>query len=97
MKALWAAAALAGLVIGSASAEQRYDRSIDRAAMGIVAQKIGDLRGGFSFDAKPALVSERKEIVKTGSIPVPRFTAYADPWRDGLALAVERRISRSFF
>ena len=97
MKVLCAGAVLAAILTGSASAEMRYDRNIEDAAKTIVAQKIGDIRGGFSFDARPMFVVERKDPIETGSIAAPSPTASSDPWRDGLAPAIDRKLSRKFF
>jgi hypothetical protein len=97
MKVLWAGAFAAAILTGGASAETRYDRSIEHAAKTIVAQKIGDIRGGFSFDAKPMFVAERLDMIKTGSIAAPSPTTSSGPWRDGLAPAIDRKLSRKFF
>jgi hypothetical protein len=91
MRSLWAGMAAIGLLIGPASAETRYDRNIEQAAIDIVAQKIGDIRGGFSFDAKPAFVTGN-DAISTGSVPTPRVQIEADPWRDGLAPAVDGKV-----
>jgi hypothetical protein len=96
MKALWAGVALSGLLATSAIAETRYDRRIEQAAMDIVAAKIGDIRGGFSFDAKPAFVTA-KAAVKIDPISTRSISASADPWKDGLAPAVERKVSQIVF
>jgi hypothetical protein len=96
MKTLWAGVAVLAALTGSAVAETRYDRNIDKAAAEIVAGKIGDIRGGFSFDAKPAFVV-RADVVKTGSITAPDVTVSADPWHDGLAPAVEDKAFRSLY
>jgi hypothetical protein len=96
MKTLWASVAVLAVLTSAAVAETRYDRNIEKAAAEIVAGKIGDIRGGFSFDAKPAFVV-RPDAVKTGSIATPDMTVSADPWRDGLAPAVEDTASRTFF
>jgi hypothetical protein len=90
MRSLWASMAVIGLMAGTAAAETRYDRNIEQAAIEIVAGKIGDIRGGFSFDARPALVTG-KDAIRTGSIPTPSVTVVADPWQDGLAPAVDRK------
>jgi len=50
-----AATALAALT-GAALAEPKYDRRIDEAAARIVAQRIGELRGGFAYDQLPDFV-----------------------------------------
>jgi hypothetical protein len=96
MRSLWAGMAVIGLLAGTASAETRYDRNIEQAAVEIVAGKIGDIRGGFSFDAKPAFVSG-KDPIRTGSIPTPSVTVVADPWQDGLAPAIDSEVSPTLF
>jgi hypothetical protein len=55
MKAL-VCAGLAMALAGSATAQDRYDRKLEEAAMAIVAAKMGDIRGGFALDAKPVMV-----------------------------------------
>jgi hypothetical protein len=96
MKSLWAGVAVIGLLTVPASAGTRYDRNIDRAAAAIVAQKIGQIRGGFSFDAKLRLVTN-DDSIKTGSIARPAAAASTDPWRDGLVPATEGKVSRRIF
>jgi hypothetical protein len=39
-----------------AAAETRYDVKLERAVMDIVASRMGELRGGFSFRRKPQFV-----------------------------------------
>jgi hypothetical protein len=96
MKTLWAGVAAIGLLTTSALAETRYDRNIDQAAAKIVAGKIGDIRGGFSYDAKPVFVTTieaaKADPMSTHSIPVR-----AGQWKDGLAPAVERKVSQIVF
>lgn len=46
-------------------AEVRYDRSLEKAAMAIVAGKMGELRGGFSYSQKPRLVVRQSETRRT--------------------------------
>ena len=96
MRSLWAGMAVIGLMAGAASAETRYDRNIEQAAVTIVAGKIGGIRGGFSFDAKPGFVSG-KDAIKTGSVQTPTVTVVADPWQDGLAPAVDKKVSPTLF
>lgn len=53
------ALALAAMPIGTALADAykpRYDHALAKAAAEIVAQNIGDIRGGFAFDQKPRFV-----------------------------------------
>ncbi|MER9299475.1 hypothetical protein NKI38_23685 [Mesorhizobium sp. M0621] len=95
MKTLLCGVALCAAIAAPAAAETRYDRSLEKAAMGIVAGKMGDIRGGFSYKqvpqlvvvpvAAPAAVTERSREEATGKPG------------DGLAPAVERQVSRTIF
>lgn len=60
MKMLNAAAILAVATVSS-SAGVRYDEKLEKAAMAIVAEKIGDIRGGFSYGQKVQLVIRQGE------------------------------------
>ncbi len=64
MKMLNAAAILAVATVSS-SAGVRYDEKLEKAAMAIVAEKIGDIRGGFSYGQKVQLV------IRQGEAPHP--------------------------
>lgn len=91
-------AAISATFAMPAFAGTQYDRKLEQAAIEIVAAKMGALRGGFSFDARPAFVSvrsaEQRDQTVTGSI-VPTAVAEGDrEWERDLAPAVERRISR---
>ena len=44
------------MLAAPAAAETRYDRKLEQAVHDIVARKMGDIRGGFSYDAKPQFV-----------------------------------------
>jgi hypothetical protein len=72
---------------GQAISEPRYDRRIEEAAMAIVATKMGDIRGGFDFDARPMMVVVRDEVVM-GTIDIDAARPPAPP--EGMARAVER-------
>jgi hypothetical protein len=97
MKTLLCGVALLAIIATPAAAETRYDRNLEKAAMGIVASKMGDLRGGFSYKQVPQLV-----VV---SEPAPASPVAAEPLReqasgdrhDGLSPAVERQVSRTIF
>ncbi len=56
MKRLLAGVALALLATGLAAAEPVYDRKLEQAVMRIVAAKMGDIRGGFSYGQQPQLI-----------------------------------------
>jgi hypothetical protein len=96
MKTLWAGVAVVGLLMAPAFAETRYDRKLEQAAIDIVVGKIGDIRGGFTFDARPVFVI-KQDAMPTGSIAARNVAVHVDPWRNGLAPAVERRISHITF
>ncbi|MER8749789.1 hypothetical protein NKH57_11000 [Mesorhizobium sp. M1050] len=94
MKTLLCGVALCAVIVAPAAAETRYDRNLEKAAMGIVAGKMGDIRGGFSYKQVPQLV------VVPGVAPAmserPREEATGKP-DDGLSPAVERQVSRTIF
>ena len=94
-------AALSAAFAMPAFAGTQYDRKLERAAIEIVAAKMGELRGGFSFDAKPAFVTvepaEQRDDTVTGSIVPTTFAGGEKDWGRDLAPAVERRISRVIF
>jgi hypothetical protein len=96
MKTLVVGAALLGLLTGPAGADMQYDRKLEQAAMDIVAGKIGDIRGGFSFDVQPVSMLFQDQM-STGSIPQRNARLESDVWRDGLAPATERKVSRVVF
>lgn len=81
-----------------ATADTQYDRKLEKAVMGIVAGKMGALRGSFAYDVKPAFVMVPQSVAPdpllTGSIAMRSPTTVDGAWQDGLALAVERKVSR---
>ncbi|MES0002629.1 hypothetical protein NKJ90_28235 [Mesorhizobium sp. M0051] len=94
MKTLLCGVALCIVIVAPAAAETRYDRSLEKAAMSIIAGKMGDIRGGFSYKQVPQLV------VVPGVVPAmserPREEATGKP-DDDLSPAVERQVSRTIF
>jgi len=62
MKALVCAVSVFALA-GPSAAQSRYDRKLEEAVMAIVAAKIGDIRGGFAFDAKPVMVVVQDDVI----------------------------------
>lgn len=96
MKTIWVGAAFLGCMAASAHADTQYDRKLEQAVMDIVAAKMGGLRGGFSFDSKPAFVAA---TVTPQPDPQAMRGAYSatDPWRDGLAPAIERQPTKGLF
>ena len=88
MKAL--GCALAAIVLaGQATAQPRYDRKLEEAVMAIVAAKIGDIRGGFAFGAKPVMVVVQNDVV----MGTTDINSAADRLPEGMARATDRRIA----
>ena len=56
MKRLLAGMAFVMLVTAQAAAEKPYDRKLEQAVMRIVAAKMGEIRGGFSYAQQPQLI-----------------------------------------
>ena len=90
MKALIGAViaiALAAGGLGSVAAQQRYDRKLEEAAMGIVASKMGEIRGSFAFDTRPVMIVIKGDVfratVEINGTPRPAPS-------DGLTRAVEQ-------
>jgi hypothetical protein len=96
MKTLWAGLAAIGLLTTSAIAETPYDRKLEQAAIDIVVGKIGEIRGGFAFDAKPSLVVT-PDAAPSGPVDMRGSYSVLDPWQDGLAPAVERKTPQDMF
>lgn len=69
MKMLVICAAVLAAFAAPAAAEIRYDRKIEQAVMEIVAKKMGDLRGGFVYDARPAMIAVPDRMI-TGSVGI---------------------------
>ena len=88
MKALGCALA-AFVLAGQATAQPRYDRKLEEAVMAIVAAKIGDIRGGFAFGAKPVMVVVQNDVV----MGTTDMNSAADRLPEGMARATDRRIA----
>ncbi|RWM31907.1 hypothetical protein [Mesorhizobium sp.] len=94
MKSFLSGMALAIAMTAPAAAETRYDRNLEKAVVEIVAGKMGDIRGGFSYKQVPQLVV-LPEAAPAAPAPVePRKQASNN---DGLMPAVERPVSRTVF
>ena len=87
-------AAVLTIGVAHARAEPAYDRTVEKAALTILASKMGDLRGGFSPQQAPVLVvSESKaarRIAETAQMDGMRI---ARP--KGGVVMVEARVSAS--
>jgi hypothetical protein len=94
MKSFLCGMALLAATVAPAAAEMRYDRNLEKAMTDIVAGKMGNIRGGFTYKQVPQLVVV-PEVVPAAPAPVePRKQAANN---DGLVPAVERRVSRIVF
>ena len=56
MKTILLTSIAVAVATAPAFAGVRYDRKLEQAALEIVASKIGDIRGGFSYKQKPRFV-----------------------------------------
>lgn len=94
MKALMSFVAALTVLATPAAAGSRYDRTLEQAVLGIVAAKIGDIRGGFSYDSKPQIVVTH-DAMYTGSIGIETArlaTPAIEP--ESMLSADERKVSR---
>ena len=95
MKSFLCGVALFSVMVAPAAAETRYDRNLEKAVIDIVASKMGDIRGGFSYKQVPQLVVLPEGTpVAAVSVEPPHKEASGN---DGLVPAVERRVSRTVF
>lgn len=78
MKKMLNVAAILAAATVSSSAGVRYDEKLEKAAMAIVAEKIGDIRGGFSYAQRVQLV------IRQGEAPRPAEEALRQPAADGV-------------
>jgi hypothetical protein len=97
MKTLLCGVALLVVIATPAAAETAYDRNLEKAVMGIVASKIGEIRGGFSYGQMPQLV-----VPPEAAPALPVATEHSRKeasgnGNDSLVPAVERRVSRTIF
>ena len=94
MKALIICAAASAVLAAPAGAEPRYDRKLEQAVLTIVARKMGEIRGGFSYDAKPQFIIVQDSIVTGATGIETERLATLGAAREGLMRTTERRISR---
>lgn len=97
MKTLLCGMALLAIIVAPAAAETRYDRNLEKAAQGIVASKMGDIRGGFSYKQVPQLVV-LPDLAPVSAVAAEHPAVQASGVRDSdLSPAVERQVSRTIF
>lgn len=97
MRTLLCGVALLAIVAAPAVAGARYDRKLERAVMEIVAGRIGDIRGGFSYEQAPQLVMPHDEAFSVPPAAEGSRTEEAREQDDGSKPAVEGRVSRIVF
>ncbi len=96
MKTFVVCAALLGIAVAPVSAENRYDRKLEQAAIDIAVAKLGNLRGGLAFDAKGIFITVQ-DLAYTGPAGSRSVTVLVDPWKEGLAPAVEGKAAPIVF
>jgi hypothetical protein len=89
-----AGAALIAVATTAPAAEFRHDVKLERAVMEIVAARIGDIRGGFSYGMQPSFVSLQlsndNRMISLESARAELIRSFADV----LVPMVERNVSR---
>lgn len=75
---LWICTSAALALAVPAVAGERYDRKLEQAAMRIVAEKIGDIRGGFSYKQKPSFVVVQDAVLPDAG-PQPKSGVKVSP------------------
>ncbi|MEO3386119.1 hypothetical protein [Mesorhizobium sp. CAU 1741] len=86
MRTLLLACVVAVAGVGAAQPNDAgYDEKLAHAAARIVASRMGDLRGGLDFRSRIELVETISSRADGGNRMRPGV------WRDGLAIAVERK------
>ncbi|MBZ9957396.1 MULTISPECIES: hypothetical protein [unclassified Mesorhizobium] len=97
MKTLLCGMAILTAIAAPAIAGTRYDRNLEKAAVDIVASRMGHIRGGFSYKQLPQLVVP-PDAASASAAPVerPRREVARDR-DDGLSPAVERQAPRTIF
>ncbi|MBZ9682078.1 MULTISPECIES: hypothetical protein [unclassified Mesorhizobium] len=97
MKTLLCGAAFLAVMVVPAAAETPYDRNLEKAAIGIVAGKMGDIRGGFSYKQIPQLVMP-PDPSPVSPVATGHAREQASGGRDdGLSPAIERQAPRTIF
>jgi hypothetical protein len=91
---LLAGSALLAVATTAPAAELRHDVKLERAVMEIVAARIGDIRGGFSYGMQPSFVSlpasDDSQMISLESARAELIRSFADV----LVPAIERDVSR---
>ncbi|PBB27482.1 hypothetical protein FJV83_03050 [Mesorhizobium sp. WSM4307] len=97
MRTLLCGVALSAVIVAPAVAETRYDRSLEKAAMGIIAGKMGDIRGGFSYKQVPQLVVLPDPVPPPATATEHPAVQASGDRDEGLSPAIERQVPRTIF
>ena len=99
---LLSGAALSAVLAASAAAGPRHDVWLEKAAMQVVARKIGDIRGGFTHEENPVFVRTASaasvgptDPIETGTVSAGKI--YSDRrvmTPDDIADLRRRKVSR---
>lgn len=87
MKAIIIALTLLLPATVQANSTTRYDRSLEQAAADIIAEKIGEIRGGFRHNEKPEFVAGSRQNSTERLFKTPNWATHDNVWQDGLAPA----------
>ncbi len=87
MRTLLYGMALSAVIAAPAMAETRYDRNLEKAVLDIVAGKMGDIRGGFSYkqvrsSSSCRTLSRRRRLlpsVRASRLPAIAMTVWRRP------------------
>lgn len=84
--------AMAGTVLTADAPEIRHDQRLERAAAGIVAARMGDLRGGLEIGFRAETRDHPQPVQRPRPAPAERRIGV---WQDGLAIAIEKKTTVS--
>jgi hypothetical protein len=94
-------AAILAVLAASAAAGPRHDVRLELAAMQIVAQRIGDIRGGFSHEETPVFIQTASasagptDPIETGTVTAAKIHSDRRVMApDDIAALRQRKVSR---
>ncbi len=94
MKMLLGSAACLAVLSAPATAQMRYDMKLEQAVMEIVASKMGDIRGGFSYERKPEFVVLNESYSRAPTFLESARAELIRRFDEGLLPVTERTVSR---
>ncbi|NGN40485.1 hypothetical protein G6N74_05360 [Mesorhizobium sp. CGMCC 1.15528] len=93
-KLLLGSVACLAVLSAPANAQMRHDVKLEQAVMEIVARKIGDIRGGFSYERKPEFVVLNESYSYTPTFLESARAELIRRFDEGLLPLTERTVSR---